>query len=175
MFLVEGIVLLVLGLVAIVLPTVATLAIELIIGWVLLLSGVLGLIMTWRLRGAAGTNWSLVSAVVGIVAGVMLLRWPVSGALSLTLVLSVFFLLEGLATVMFAIEHRSSASGRWGWMLMSGIVDLILAGVLLLGLPGTAAWALGLLVGINMILGGFALIGMALRGRAANSAAAIRA
>jgi uncharacterized membrane protein HdeD (DUF308 family) len=84
---------------------------------------------------------------------------------SLTLLLIVFFTLEGVVTIMYALEHKKELSGRWGWMLASGIIDLILAAIILAGLPGTAAWALGLLVGINMLFGGTALIAMALHAR----------
>ena len=73
-----------------------------------------------------------------------------------------FFVIEGIVTIMYAIDHRAQLSSRWGWMLASGVVDLILAGIIFAGLPGTAAWALGLLVGINMVFGGTAMIGMAL-------------
>ncbi len=76
-----------------------------------------------------------------------------------------FFIIEGIASIMYAVEHRSQLTGRWVWMLVSGIVDLILAGIILLGLPGTAVWALGLLVGINMLFGGAALIAMAFAAR----------
>ena len=68
---------------------------------------------------------------------------------------------------MFSLEHKRELSGRWGWMLVSGIVDLILAAVIFAGLPGTAVWAIGLLVGINMIFGGLVLIAMALHARTA--------
>src|SRR5436189_186403 len=77
----------------------------------------------------------------------------------------VMFLVEGIASVMYALEHRQQLSGRWGWMLASGIIDLILAAMVFAGLPGSAAWAIGLLVGINMIFGGSALIAMALAAR----------
>jgi uncharacterized membrane protein HdeD (DUF308 family) len=80
-------------------------------------------------------------------------------------VLIAFFAVEGIATIMYAVEHRAQLSSRWFWMLASGIVDLILAGIVFAGLPGTAAWALGLLVGINMLFGGVAMIGMALAAR----------
>jgi uncharacterized membrane protein HdeD (DUF308 family) len=73
---------------------------------------------------------------------------------------------------MYALEHRSGLSGRWGWMLASGFLDVFLGVILLLGLPGTALWALGLLIGINMLFGGWALILMALHARpVANSPA----
>jgi uncharacterized membrane protein HdeD (DUF308 family) len=84
---------------------------------------------------------------------------------SLTLVAIVFFVVEGFATIMYALEHKRELSGRWGWMLVSGIIDLFLAAIIFAGLPGTAAWAIGLLVGINMIFGGVALIMMALHAR----------
>jgi uncharacterized membrane protein HdeD (DUF308 family) len=165
LFLVEGIVLVVLGLIAIVVPPIATLAVEILVGWLFLISGILGLITTFWMRGAPGFWWSLLSAVLGIGAGIVLLAWPLSGVLSLTLILIVFFTIEGIASIMYALEHKRELSGRWGWMLASGVVDLILAAIILIGLPGTAAWAIGLLVGINLIFGGSALIAMALHAR----------
>jgi uncharacterized membrane protein HdeD (DUF308 family) len=164
----EGIILFILGLLAIVVPQIATIAVAAFIGWLLLLSGIVGLIATLRMRNAPGFWWSLISAVLGIVAGIVLLRWPLSGALSLTLILTVFLVIEGVASILFALEHKRELSGRWGMMLFSGIVDLILAGLIFAGLPGTAAWAIGLLIGINLVFGGSALIAMALhaRGRA---------
>jgi uncharacterized membrane protein HdeD (DUF308 family) len=166
LFLVEGIVLMVLGLIAIVLPPIATLAFEILFGWLFLISGVMGLITTFWMRQAPGFWWALLSAVLGIGAGLVLLAWPLSGVLSLTLVLIVFFTIEGVASIMYALEHKRELSGRWGFMLASGIVDLIVAGIVLTGLPGTAAWAIGLLVGINMVFGGSALIAMAMHARA---------
>ena len=167
LFLVEGIVLLVLGVAAIMLPLLATITVTILIGWLFLISGGVGLATTIWMRQAPGFWWSLLSALVGIIAGILLLLWPLTGAVSLTLVLSAFFIVEGIASIMYAIEHRNQLSGRWGWMLVSGIVDLILAGIIIEGLPGTAAWALGLLVGINLVFGGVALIGMALAARKA--------
>ena len=164
-FLIEGIILLALGLAAIVLPPLATIAIEVIIGWLLLVSGIVGLITTLRMRRVAGFWWSLLSAILGIAAGFVLLRWPLSGALSLTLILTVFFVIEGVASIFYALEHKRELSGRWSWMLTSGALDLILGGIIFLGLPGTAAWAIGLLVGINMVFGGLAVITMALHAR----------
>jgi uncharacterized membrane protein HdeD (DUF308 family) len=165
LFLVEGIILVILGLAAIVLPPIATLAFTIIIGWIFLASGIMGLITTFWARHAPGFWWSLISGIIGIAAGVVLLLWPITGTLSLTLVLIAFFVIEGIASILYAIEHRNQLTGRWGWMLVSGIVDLILAAIIFAGLPGTALWALGLLVGINMVFGGVALIGMALAAR----------
>ncbi|MEP6883958.1 MAG: HdeD family acid-resistance protein [Gammaproteobacteria bacterium] len=165
LFLTEGIVLLILGILAIVVPPIATVAVAVLIGWLLLMSGVVGMIATFRTRGSPGFGWSLISAVLGIVAGVVLLGWPQSGALSLTLILTVFLVLEGVVSILYALEHKRELSGRWGMMLFSGIIDLTLAGIIFAGLPGTAAWAIGLLVGVNLLFGGSALISMALHAR----------
>jgi uncharacterized membrane protein HdeD (DUF308 family) len=165
LFVVEGVLLIVLGMIAIAIPPLATLAVTILLGWVFLISGVVGLITSIMARHAPGFWWSILSAIVGILAGLVLLAWPVSGSVSLTLVLIAFFLIEGVATIMYAIEHRRALSGRWGWLVASGILDLILAGIVFAGLPGTALWAPGLLVGINMVFGGSALIAMALHAR----------
>jgi uncharacterized membrane protein HdeD (DUF308 family) len=173
LFLVEGIVLVLLGVLAIVIPPLATLAVTILLGWLFLISGVVGLVTTFWAEGAPGFWWSLVSAIIAIIAGVILLAWPVSGSVSLTLVLIVFFIIEGVASIMYGIEHRRETTGRGGWIIVSGVIDLILAAIIFSGLPGSALWALGLLVGINMVFGGTSLIAMALaaRGRVGSSPA----
>jgi uncharacterized membrane protein HdeD (DUF308 family) len=165
LYLAEGIALVVLGVIAILIPPIATLAVTIVLGWLFLVSGVIGLFTTFWMRQAPGFWWSLISAVLAVVVGGLLLTRPVSGALSLTIVVVVFFIIEGVTSIMFALDHKRELSGRWGWMLMSGIIDLLLAALVFTGLPSTAAWAIGLLVGINMVFGGLALIAMALHAR----------
>jgi uncharacterized membrane protein HdeD (DUF308 family) len=165
LYLIEGIVLVLLGALAIVIPQIATLALTIFLGWLLLISGVVGLFMTFTMRSAPGFWWSLISAALGVLAGGLLIARPVVGAVSLTLVLIAFFIIEGIASIMFALEHRTQLPGGWGWMLVSGIIDLVLAVLIFTGLPSTAAWAIGLLLGINLIFGGFALAAMALQAR----------
>jgi uncharacterized membrane protein HdeD (DUF308 family) len=163
--LIEGIILVVLGAAAVIIPPLATLAVEIILGWLFLLSGLVGLFMTFMMRHAPGFWWSLFSAVLALAAGVVLIGWPLSGAVSLTLLLIVFFVMEGVATIMYALDHKRELPAQWGFMLASGVVDLVLAAIIYAGLPGTAAWAIGLMVGINMLFGGSALIALALRAR----------
>jgi uncharacterized membrane protein HdeD (DUF308 family) len=165
LYLIEGIVLLILGAFAIVIPTIATLAVTILVGWLFLISGVMGLITTYGMRHAPGFWWSLISGVLGVVLGIWLLAAPVSGAFSLTILLVAFFIIEGVTSIMFALDHKRELTGKWGWMLVSGIVDLVLAVMIFAQLPSTAAWAIGLLVGINMVFGGSALIAMALHAR----------
>jgi uncharacterized membrane protein HdeD (DUF308 family) len=165
LYLIEGILLIVLGAIAIILPPIATLAVTILVGWLFLISGVMGLITTFAMRQAPGFWWSLLSALLGVVVGVWLLAAPIAGAFSLTILLVAFFIIEGVASIMFALDHKRELSGRWGWMLVSGIIDLVLAVFIFAHLPSTAAWAIGLLVGINMIFGGSALTAMALHAR----------
>ena len=165
LYLAEGVLLLILGLIAIVIPPLATLAVTILFGWLFLITGIMGLVTTFWLRAAPGFWWSLISAALGVLVGGWLLAQPEAGAFSLTLVLIAFFVVEGIVTIMFALDHKRELSGRWGFMLASGIVDLVLSAVLLAGMPGTTAWALGLLVGINMVFGGMALAAMALHAR----------
>ena len=168
LFLIEGIILVVLGLLAIIVPPIATIAVTIFLGWLFLISGIVGLVTTFWARHAPGFWWSLLSAVLAIAAGIVLLGWPIPGAVSLTLLLIAFFIIEGVLSILYAFEHKKELSGRWGWMLISGIIDLILAAIIWGGLPGTAAWALGLLVGINMLFGGSAMIAMAMHARSAD-------
>src|SRR3977135_116539 len=164
-FLIEGILLVVLGLAAMIVPPLARLAVTLFLGWVFLISGVAGLVLTVWARQMPGFWWSLISAVLAIGAGIILLAQPVQGTLTLTIVVGAYFLAEGVATIMYALEHRRELSERWSWLLTAGIMDILIAGFIIAGLPGSALWALGLLVGINMLFGGATLIGMALAAR----------
>jgi uncharacterized membrane protein HdeD (DUF308 family) len=162
LFLIEGIVLVLIGFAAVALPVIASLTFTLVLGWLFLFSGIAGLITTFWARQAPGFVWSLISAVLAILVGFAFILWPVQGVGALTLLLVVFFVVEGVASIMYALEHRRQLTGRWGFVLAAGICDLFLAAVVVAGLPGTAMWAIGLLVGINMVFGGASLIAMAL-------------
>jgi uncharacterized membrane protein HdeD (DUF308 family) len=171
LYLVEGVVLIVLGATAIVLPPLATLAVTVLLGWVLLVSGIVGLVTTFGMRTPGAFTWSLMSAVLAIAVGTLLLFNPMIAAVSLTLALLVFFLIEGGASIMFALDHRREMStAKWGWMIASGVFDLGVGGYIVLGLPVVPPGALGLLVGVNMVFGGAALIAMAERAHGADKA-----
>src|SRR6476646_9403329 len=164
-FLFEGIVLAVLGLAAMIVSPLASLAVTIFLGWMFLISGVAGLIVTFWARQMPGFWWSLFSAALAVLAGLILLARPMQGVLTLTIVVGAYFLAEGVATSMYALEHRRELSERWSWLLVSGLMDILIAFLIITGLPGSAEWAIGLLVGINLVLGGASLIGMALAAR----------
>ena len=166
-FLFEGVLLVILGLAAMILPPLASLAVTIFLGWMFLISGIAGLALTLWAKGMPGFWWSLISAALAVGAGIVLLAQPVQGTLTLTVVVGVYFLAEGVATIMYALEHRRELSERWSWLLIAGIMDIVIAGIIITGLPGSALWAIGLLVGINLLFGGSTLIGMALAARKA--------
>ena len=107
--------------------------------------------------------------VAGSFAGGILLWNPLQGLATLTYVLIVFFIIDGILIIILALQHRRDLSGRWEWMMIGGVMDLVLAAIIISGLPGTLAWALGLLVGIDLVWGGASLIAMALAARNASA------
>ena len=132
--------------------------------WVVL-SGIVGLFATYWARQMPGFWWSLFSAALAVLAGGLLLAKPEQGVLTLTIVVGAYFLAEGVVTIMYALEHRRELSERWSWLLISGVMDLLIAFIIVAGLPGSAEWAIGLLAGINLLFGGATLIGVALASR----------
>ena len=105
-------------------PPLASLAVTIFLGWMFLISGVAGLVLTFWARQMPGFWWSLISAVLAIGAGIVLLAQPVQGTLTLTIVVGAYFLAEGVATIMYALEHKKELSERWGWLLTAGIMDI---------------------------------------------------
>ncbi|WP_428484675.1 HdeD family acid-resistance protein [Rhodopila sp.] len=164
-FLIEGIVLLILGIAAILVPPLAGIGVTIFVGWLLLIGGVVGIVATVGARQAPGFAWSLLSALAALLVGVLLLWNPLAGLVSLTYVLIAYFVIDGVLSIVYAIEHRREQSGRWGWLVFSGVTDLVIALVIISGAPASFAWALGLLVGIDLIFAGGPLIAMALEAR----------
>ena len=164
LFLIQGIVMMVLGFLAIVEPNVATLAVTLFVGWLFLIAGVFRAASAWHSRQMPGFGWSMLTALLSIALGLILILRPLAGVLTLTMVLVAFFVVEGIASIIGAIEHRQHLRS-WGWVLFSGIVDLLLAYLIWAGWPSSADWAIGLLVGINMLFLGLSLVMTALAAR----------
>jgi uncharacterized membrane protein HdeD (DUF308 family) len=177
LFLIDGIVLLLLGAAALIIPQIATVTVEMFFGCLFLLCGIIGLVTTFWMRPSPGFWWSLLSAIAAISVAAVLLSSLFSDAVfdalmpgpdvddavePLMLVLTAFFCTEGIASVMFASDHKRELPRAWRVMFLSGIVDLVLASMIALEIPSSAASAIGLLVGINMAFGGLALIAMAL-------------
>ncbi len=160
----QGVVMIILGVLAIVMPAVATVAIAIFIGWLFLISGVVGLVAILSAHNVPAFMWTLITAALSVAIGVMLIWNPVAGTLALTLVLTAFFVAEGVFQIATSISYREVMGSLWGWLLVSGIADLVLGVIIILGWPMTAAWTLGLLVGINLITSGWAVAMAAVAG-----------
>jgi uncharacterized membrane protein HdeD (DUF308 family) len=148
----EGFVLLLLGVLAIILPTIFTLAFELLIGVLLVIGGGISIFRSYKQKGLPSSMASLAIGILVLITGVLFLANPLHGMLTLTIILGVLFLLKGIAEITIAVQHRHWIA--WGWILFSGFASILIALLLLLALPETATWAIGLLVGINMIFSG---------------------
>lgn len=157
-FTLYGIALIVIGALAIVAPGIATLATSIFVGWLLLVSGAFG-VATVIAAGQSqpGFWWNLLTAVLYLVAGIVLLWNPVGAALTLTLVLAAYLLATGVAKLVVAFGYRLAIPGAWLWMLLSAVIDIVLGVMIVANLPGTSLWVIGLMVGINLLATGIAL------------------
>ena len=165
LFLIQGVIMIILGVLAVGEPMVATLAVTLFAGWLFLFSGIVGLAGIFTARRVPGFWWALIMALLAIVVGIYLIWRPLSGTLSLTLAVGAFFGAQGIVQIITAIGHHKVLRS-WVWMLVTGIANVILALIIWGGFPGTAEWVLGLLFGINLLLWGFSLVMTALACRA---------
>jgi uncharacterized membrane protein HdeD (DUF308 family) len=165
LFLAQGVIMLILGVLAIIWPGISTIAVDIYVGWLFLLSGVVGIVVMFLARDVQAFLWMLLTAALSLFVGVILLYRPAEGAASLTLVLTAFFVVEGIFQIAASLSYRNVFPNQWGWMLASGIADVILAGIIIAGWPGTATWALGLIAGVNLITSGAAITTVALAAR----------
>lgn len=156
----EGILLVILGILAIVIPQFFSRGIEVVIGVLLILSG---LVMGFRAFGGRGLPEAVllvVLAVIAIIAGIFLLAYPWQGLLAITVILAIYFLIEGISKLFLAAKLRHSTF--FTWYLLSGLISIALAIIVWAGWPYSSYWLLGLLVGINLIFFGIARIALAL-------------
>jgi uncharacterized membrane protein HdeD (DUF308 family) len=155
-FLALGIILVLLGTAAMFFPFVATLAGELMFGWILLFSGISQSIFALRLRHQPDSWLAVLSGLLTFGVGLILLLAPVTGILSLTLLLAVFFLANGMFRIVQALQRRPAAG--WGWSLAGGALSLLLGLMVLAQWPSASAWLLGLLIGIDLMFTGWTLL-----------------
>jgi uncharacterized membrane protein HdeD (DUF308 family) len=164
-YLIKGVLLVVAGVLAVIFPAISSTAFIVILGWLLIISGVvqgIGLIGA----GQVPHFWlELISVVLALLVGFLLLRDPTQGLQTITLLLIVFLMIQGISKVVFALTIRPFPN--WGWVLASGLLGVVLSMVLWGSLPGTAAWLIGLLVGIELIGEGAAIAYLAWRVRQA--------
>lgn len=162
-YLIQGGLMVLTGIVALVYPLVASKAVIIFLGWLLIINGIvqgISLIGAWKVPHF----WlQLVSVVLSVVVGALFVRRPGEALLALTLILIVFFMVEGISKVVFSLTIRPFPN--WGWVFASGVIGILLAIYLWTSLPITAVWLLGLLIGILLVSQGAALGSLAWRVR----------
>jgi uncharacterized membrane protein HdeD (DUF308 family) len=166
-FLALGIVLILAGAAAIVFPWVFTVAAKIALGWIFLIGGIVLVVHALSTRGWSGFFWSLLIGVLYLVAGGWLAFFPFTGIITLTILLAALFLAEGVLEVILAFRMRPHEG--WGWLLLSGLVAIAVGLLIAYQLPGSAVWAIGLLVGINLLSTGVSFVVLALAGRRARA------
>jgi uncharacterized membrane protein HdeD (DUF308 family) len=166
LFAVQGVLLVILGGLAIGVPVLASVAVSVFIGWLLFFAGGMRAVSLLRAPHAPGYWSSLLLAIVTAILGVVLALFPIEGAFTLAMLLTAYFIVHGAGSFAFAFSIKAD-TGRWVLLILSGLIDLVLAGLVIAGWPSTGIWVLGLYVGINMLLTGFALIFAALGARSA--------
>ena len=147
-----GILLIILGIVAIILPFIAGIAVNLVVGWILLFAGVAHLVYAWSARGAGAVIWQVILGIVYILVAFYLLIHPARGLLTLTLVLAAYFIIEGILEIVTFFRLRSA--GPAIWFLIDGIVTLILGGLIWAQWPFSSVWAIGTIIGISLLFSG---------------------
>src|SRR5215471_5836175 len=170
LFLIPGVVMVILGLMAAAAPVVATLVVDTFAGWMFLTGGFVGLAALFTTRNVPGFVWTLISVVLAILIGAFLVWRPVAGLVTLTIALAIFFAVHGVVQILTSLAHRRLFARSWPWMAISGVADLVIAGIIIAGWPGSVAWALGLLIGISLFMSGLALVMTAIACRTVNDA-----
>ncbi|RCW85302.1 uncharacterized membrane protein HdeD (DUF308 family) [Phyllobacterium bourgognense] len=158
-YLIQGVLLVAAGALAIIYPIVSSVAVIVLLGWLLIISGVAQGISLLGARHVPHFWLQLVSVILAFLIGFLFLRDPAQGLLTVTLLLIVFFMIEGISKIVFALTIRPFP--YWGWVLASGLVGVLLSLVLWASLPVTALWLVGLLLGIELISVGGALARLA--------------
>lgn len=163
-YVLEGILLLILGAVAIWVPTETTLSLTFILGILFIVAGVVQLVRILFNREHPSVWTAIFSAIIALLIGVLLLVFPLNAAMALALFLGIWFLVHGVLQIGMAVQLRN-VSFNWGILLLSGIVSIILAIIIWSGWPWSALWVIGVLLGINLIFFGISLIALAFRHR----------
>jgi uncharacterized membrane protein HdeD (DUF308 family) len=155
----EGFAFLLLGILAIILPGIMTLGVELFIGWLLLLGGLVKGFRTFQTYHTPGFWSSLATSLIAIIVGMLMLAYPLNGIITLTILLTAYFFIEGIAKIVWAV--RLHPIKGWVWLLISGLIAIAMGAIIVSGWPSTALWVIGLLVGIDMLFFGSTLLGLA--------------
>jgi uncharacterized membrane protein HdeD (DUF308 family) len=166
-FIVEGVLLIVLAGLAAALPGLAGVAGALVFGWVLVLAGVFGIGSVLGARRHAHVAFSVVSALVALAVGLVIVWRPVIGAVTLAIFIAAYLLIDGVALIGLAWDQRRRAGGGWPWLMVSGVVDVVLAILVLAMGPLSSVLLLGFIIALDLALAGIALVTLGVHARRA--------
>ena len=162
-FLTLGIVLVVAGIAAIMFPLVSTIAAKIALGWIFLAAGIVMVIHAFSIQKWGGFLMELLLGVLYLFAGGWLAFFPFTGIVTLTILLAALFLAEGVVEVIMGFRVRPHEG--WGWLVFSGLIAVAVGLLIAAELPSSAVWAIGLLVGVNLLSTGISFIVVALAGK----------
>ena len=161
-YLALGIVLIVLGTIAIGSTFVMTIASVFFFGWLLIIGGVMAVIHAFWHKRWSGFFLDLLTGILYVVAGWMMVTNTKESALLLTLIIAMFLVFEGVFRIVAALAARYP---HWGWVMFNGIISLVLGVMIWRQWPYSGLWVIGLFVGIEMLLNGWSLVMLSLTGR----------
>ena len=147
------------GIVAIAVPWIGGIVVTAFVGWLLVFSGAMHLVFAWRGSSAGAVIWEVLVGVVYGVIGFYVLAHPVAGLASITLALALYLLIEALLE--FVLSYQIRGTGGSGWVLLDGIITLVLAAMIFGTWPSSAQWALGTIVGVDMLFSGISRLAVA--------------
>jgi len=165
-----GVSLIILGMLAVGSPAIAAVAVNAIIAWLIVLAGVVHLALAFHTRAAGSVVWKLLVGIAYVFFGIYLIAHPALGVVSLTLVLASLFLVEGIFEIALFFQMRSVGGSTW--ILTDGIITLLLGLMIYLQWPSSSAWAIGVLVGVSMIISGVTRVMLSLAVRKVTTVAA---
>ncbi|MFZ1906347.1 MAG: HdeD family acid-resistance protein [Steroidobacteraceae bacterium] len=158
-----GIVQVIAGCIAIVVPVVASLAATAIFGALLLVTALLQLIHAFKVRAWPRSAWYALGGILYAIGGLLVVAYPLGGALTLAALIAILFIADGTLRVMFGMMFRPVLG--WGWLVTAGFCSIVIGVILLIGWPLTALWMTGLLLGVNLIFTGLTNVFLALASR----------
>jgi uncharacterized membrane protein HdeD (DUF308 family) len=162
-FIVLGVVFVIGGILAIAMPLLASITVALVVGWALIVLGIVTIAQTWSMRTWGGFAWQLIIGLVFLLGGLDIVFNPVSGAITLTFVIGIVFIVKGVMQLVIAWRYRPRTG--WGWMAVSGVIALIVGLMILSSWPFSGFWVPGTLAGISLVFSGWSYIMVALAAR----------
>jgi uncharacterized membrane protein HdeD (DUF308 family) len=153
-----GVLLVIFGFIAIATPFLAAVAVSVVVSWLIVFAGIVHVVLAFHAHGAGSVIWKLLVGIAYLAFGGYMLIHPLLSVTSLTLALAVLFLIEGVLNIVLYFKMRPLHGSAW--VLVDGLITLLLGGLIYMQWPFSATWAIGILVGVSMMISGFSRIAL---------------